>query len=72
MKKTQEEMTQIVVRRVKHSRPAEFKWKGNEKHFRFNDKVVEKLESLQADLLQSTSSGDISGVGITQEGQKDH
>lgn len=59
MKKTQEEMTQNVVRRVKRSRPAEFKRKGNEKQFRFNDEVVEKLESVEADLEQSTSSGEV-------------
>ena len=60
MKKTQEEMTQNVVRRVKRSRPAEFKRKGNEKQFRFNDEVVEKLESVEAELEQTTSSGEVS------------
>ena len=49
MKKTQEEMTQSVVRKVKRSQPAEFKRKGNKKQFRFNDEVVEKLEQVEDD-----------------------
>ncbi len=58
LKRTQEEMTENVVRKVKRSRTTEFKKKGNEKQFRFNDdEVAEKLEAAQADLQLMSSSG---------------
>ena len=57
MKKTQEEMAESVVKKVKRSRTEEFKRKGNEKQFRFNDEVVEKIETADTDLEQAMNEG---------------
>lgn len=69
MKKNQE-ATEVVVKNVKRSRPPEFKRKGNEQQFIFNDQVVEKLESAVLSLEGSTSSASSASTVTALEGAK--
>uniref|UniRef100_A0A1X7U8W3 Uncharacterized protein n=1 Tax=Amphimedon queenslandica TaxID=400682 RepID=A0A1X7U8W3_AMPQE len=50
IKKNKEEVADTVVKHVKRTLPLEFKRKGNEKQFRFNEGVLEKIEEAAAEL----------------------
>ncbi len=66
IKKSQEDMAQSVVKQVKRSHTTEFKRKGNEKQYRFNDEVIEKLEATDAE-LEGTEKEDLMPVeGLPQ------
>ncbi len=54
-------MAQSVVKQVKRSHTTEFKRKGNEKQYRFNDEVIEKLEATDAE-LEGTEKEDLMPV----------
>ena len=41
LKKSKEEVAESVAQKVKRSMPPEFKRKGNEKHFKFNEEVAD-------------------------------
>lgn len=45
-----------VAKRVKRSRPPEFRRKGNEKQYRFNEEVAEKLGTAQVELARVTAT----------------
>ena len=57
MRKSQEEVTESVVRKVKSSRQPDFRRKGNEKQFKFNDAVAEKLEEVGTELENVNKEG---------------
>lgn len=50
IKKNKEEVADTVVKRVKRTLPPEFRRKGNEKQFKFNEGVSEKIEEAEVEL----------------------
>ena len=50
IKKKKEEVADIVVKQVKRTLPPEFRRKGNEKQFQFNEGVSEKIEEAEVEL----------------------
>ena len=49
IKKNKEEVADTVVKRVKRTLPPEFRRKGNEKQFKFNEGVSEKIEEAEVE-----------------------
>ena len=49
IKKNKEEVADTVVKRVKRTLPPEFQRKGNEKQFKFNEGVSEKIEEAEVE-----------------------
>lgn len=46
------------MKKVKRSRPLKFRRKGNEKQFKFNEEVAEKLESAEQELTNIATASD--------------
>ena len=56
LRRNKDEVADSVARRVKRSLPLEFRMKGNEKQYKFNERLVEKLEEAATELQ---SVGDV-------------
>ena len=56
LRRNKDEVADSVARRVKRSLPLEFRRKGNEKQYKFNEELVEKLEEAATELQ---SVGDV-------------
>ena len=59
MRKSQEEVTESVVRKVKRSRQPDFRRKGNEKQFKFNDAVAEEVGTELKNVNKEGATADV-------------
>ena len=52
IRSSHEEATEKLAKRVKRSKPLEFKRRGNELQHKFNDEVIEKFEEVEGELAK--------------------
>ena len=64
LKKSKEEVAESVAKKVKRSMPPEFKRKGNEKQFKFNEEVAEKIQEAATELQSVVVPAEAEAVNV--------
>lgn len=64
LKKNKEEVAETVAKKVKRSMPPEFRRKGNEKQFKFNEEVVDKIQVADTELKAIAVPADAAAVNV--------
>ena len=54
LKKNKDEVAESVAKKVRRERPPEFRRKGNEKQYKFNEEVLEKFEAAAGEVASAT------------------